>query len=46
MFVIAGYCCFGYISCGIAVWNYRYEQAKMAGKIIADYTGYVYWYER
>jgi len=23
MFVIAGCCCFGLISCGIVVWNYR-----------------------
>jgi len=45
-FGIAGCCCFGLISCGIAVWNYRYKQAKMAGKTIADCTSSVYWCER
>jgi len=42
IFGIAGCCCFGLISCGIAVWNYKYKQAKMAGKTIADCTGSVY----
>ena len=46
IFEIAGCCCFGLISCGIAVWNYRYKHAKMAGKIIADCTSSVYWCER
>jgi len=46
MFVIAGCCCFGLISCRIAVWNYRYKQAKMAEKTIAYCTGSVYWCER
>jgi len=46
IFGIAGCCCFDLISCGIAVWNYRYKQAKMVGKTIADCTGSVYWCER
>jgi len=41
MFVIAGWCCFGLISCAIAVWNYKYKQTKMAGKTIADCTSSV-----
>jgi len=39
-------CCFNLISCGIAVWNYRYKQAKMAEKTIVDCTGSVYWCEQ
>jgi len=42
MFMIARCCFFGLLSCGIAVWNYRYKQAKMAGNHSADCTGSVY----
>ena len=41
MFVIAGCCRFGLSSCRIAVWNYKYKQAKMAGNHSADCTGSV-----